>query len=101
MLSRSEMANLSAEEVVRKLARSTHAAPLRTLFGNDVFDRTERAFNAALLALEVFQQSPADFQPYSSRYDAVLRGQATLSAQEARGLALFNDEDPSSCMPHA
>jgi cytochrome c peroxidase len=97
MLSRHEMGNPDATQVVRKLARTGYAAQFRRVFGVDVFDDTARAFDGALLALEVFQQSPADFFPYSSRYDAVLRGQATLTPQEARGLSLFNDADKGNC----
>jgi cytochrome c peroxidase len=70
---------------------------LQALFGATVFDRPEAAFDAALLALEVFQQSPPDFYPFSSRFDAVLRGQATLNDQEARGRALFDDPAKGNC----
>jgi cytochrome c peroxidase len=71
---------------------------MRALFGADVFERSGgAAFEAALLALEIFQQSPADFYPFSSRYDDVLRGRATLGAQESRGLALFNDPAKGNC----
>lgn len=68
--------------VVARLRRSPYAAQFRAALGADIFDRRDAAFDAALMALEVFQQSPADFYPFSSRYDAMLRGQASLS--EAR-----------------
>jgi len=97
MLSRHEMGNADPAQVVRKLARTGYAAQFRRVFGDDLFADTARAFDSALLALEVFQQSPANFFPYSSRYDAVLRSQATLNPQEARGLALFNDADKGNC----
>ncbi|MEO8155049.1 MAG: cytochrome c peroxidase [Rhizobacter sp.] len=97
LLSPSEMGNTAPAQVVRKLTRSSYAAQFRELFGDEVFADVPRAFDNALLAFEVFQQTPQDFHPYSSRYDAVLRGQATLSAQEARGLALFNDPDKGNC----
>ena len=66
-------------------------------FGKNILDDTAAAWNALLLALEVFEQSPADFYPYSSKYDAFLRGQAELSVQEARGLLLFNDTHKGNC----
>ena len=98
LLSKAEMGNASEAAVVAKLKRAPHAAQLRAAFGVDLFERGDAAvFDAALMALEVFQQSPPDFYPYSSRYDAVLRGQATLSTQEARGLALFNDATKGNC----
>jgi cytochrome c peroxidase len=97
LLSPAEMANGSPGEVVARLRRGPHAAQLRAIFGERVFDDGERAFDGALLALEVFQQAPRDIYPYTSRYDEVLRGRATLTPQETRGLALFNDPDKGNC----
>ena len=97
LLSPEEMGGPSAEAVAARLRIAPYAAQLRALFGADVFERPGAAFDAALMALEVFQQSPADFYPFSSRYDAMLRGQATLSPQEQRGLALFEDPAKGNC----
>jgi len=58
------------------------AAQFRRAFGASVFADRRRAFKAVLLALETFEESPADFYPYSSKYDAFLRGTAALSAAE-------------------
>ncbi len=97
LLSPHEMANATPADVVAKLKRAPYAAQFRATFGEDVFDNNERAFQAALMAFEVFQESPADFYPYSSKYDAFLRKQTTLSKQELRGLALFNDPNKGNC----
>jgi len=97
LLSPLEMANASVAEVAAKLRHGAQAARLKQVFGEDAMDDDARAFNAALLALEVFQQSPAEFYPYSSRYDEVLRGKAQLTAREARGLTLFNDPAKGNC----
>jgi cytochrome c peroxidase len=97
LLSPHEMANADAADVVAKLRRAPYAAQFRATFGDDVFEHNERAFQAALMAFEVFQENPADFYPYSSKYDAYLRKQATLSRQELRGLALFNDPAKGNC----
>lgn len=97
LLSPTEMANASPAAVVQTLRRGPLAGRFRALFGASVFDDPDRAFDAALMALEVFQQSPPEFYPYSSRYDEVLRGRAVLSEAEARGLALFNDEAKGNC----
>ncbi|MBS0321964.1 MAG: cytochrome-c peroxidase, partial [Proteobacteria bacterium] len=72
-------------------------ATMRSTFGDDVLANDERALRAALWALEVFQQDPREFYPYSSKYDAVLRGKATLTPEEARGLALFVAADKGNC----
>jgi cytochrome c peroxidase len=97
LLSPAEMGNASVAAVVAALRAAPYAAQFRAVFGADVFAHDAGAFDAALMALEVFQQSPRDFYPYSSRYDAVLRGGAKLTAQEARGLALFNDPAKGNC----
>jgi len=97
LLSPAEMGNASIEDVAAKLERAAYASDLRKAFGDDVFKSPKAAFDAAGLALEVFQQSPQDFYPFTSKYDAVLRGQAKLSVAEARGLKVFNDESKGNC----
>jgi cytochrome c peroxidase len=92
-----EMANTRAEDIVAKVAASDYAGCFRETFGADVFNDPQRAFRGVLQALEVFQQSPEDFYPYSSKYDAWLRGRATLSAREGRGLEVFNDPAKGNC----
>ena len=97
LLSRFEMANTDLFAVVARLKASPDAAAMRAAFGPHVFDDPKLAWNGLLLALEVFQQSPADFYPFTSKYDAFLRGQARLSAQEMRGLAVFNGKARGNC----
>ena len=92
-----EMANPDVDSVVVKVAHGALAERFRATFGDDVFTDPVRASTAVLMCLEVFQQSPKDFYPYNSRYDAYLRGQAKLSASEQRGLTLFNDPKKGNC----
>jgi cytochrome c peroxidase len=91
------MGNKDAAAVLARLRGGPLAAQFRQTFGADIFERPQAVLQGALMALEVFQESPADFYPYTSKYDAYLRKQATLTAQEARGLALFNDEAKGNC----
>lgn len=97
LLSPFEMGNASAEAVVARLKHSPNAGQFRAAFGDGVFENAALAWNGLLLALEVFQQSPEDFYPYSSKYDAFLRAQTDLSPVEQRGLALFNDAGKGNC----
>jgi len=97
LLSAHEMANATPEAVVAKLRGAQYAGRLADTFGARVLDDPSNAFNAALLALEVFQQNSDEFYPYSSKYDDYLRGGAHLSLQEQRGLALFNDPRKGNC----
>ncbi len=43
-----EMANTAAADVSDKLSRATYAADFKAMFGNDVFDQPEVAFDRAL-----------------------------------------------------
>jgi len=92
-----EMANPDSEAVVSKVERAGYAAKFRATFGADVFSDRVLAFKGVLLALEAFQQAPAEFYPYTSKYDAFLRNQTFLSKEEMRGLAAFNDPARGNC----
>jgi cytochrome c peroxidase len=97
LTSKFEMANADIDEVVAKVARGPLAPRFRAVFGDDVFKDPERRSTAVLMCLEVFQQSPKDFYPYSSRYDEFLRRKLELGPSEARGLALYNDPRKGNC----
>jgi cytochrome c peroxidase len=92
-----EMANASADAVVARVERASYAQRLRETFGEGIFDDKALAFKAVLMALETFQQSPAEFYPYRSKYDAWLRHETSLSGEELRGLAAFNDPAKGNC----
>ncbi|WP_080709814.1 cytochrome-c peroxidase [Cupriavidus metallidurans] len=97
LLSPHEMANGEPRVVVEKIRKGPHGETFRKVLGQDVLDDDDTAFNAVLMALEVFQETPSEFYPYTSKYDAVLRGQAKLTPQEARGLRVFNDPNKGNC----
>jgi cytochrome c peroxidase len=97
LLAANEMANADAPSVVAKLRHAGYAPAFRALFGSDAFDRPDRAFDAALAALEAFQQTAAEFFPFSSKYDLFLRGDVDLTEQEERGVAIFKDPKKGNC----
>ncbi|MEZ2329585.1 cytochrome-c peroxidase [Mesorhizobium sp. RCC_202] len=97
LLSPFEMANKDEAQVVASLRKAPYADAFKAAFGADVFDNPQDAFAAAVEALGTFEQSSADFYPYSSRYDAFLAGKATLTAQELRGRTAFEDETKGNC----
>jgi cytochrome c peroxidase len=98
LLSPLEMGNVDSASVIEHLRHSAQAEHFKATFGPAVFDDVPKAWNGLLWALEVFQQSPQDFYPFTSKYDAFLRGQTTLSPTETRGLAIFNDPTRGNCM---
>ena len=97
LLSGHEMANGTQASVVAKLRNGRHAQTFRQVFGNDILDNEDTAFRAALMVLEVFQETPSEFYPYDSKYDAFLRKQVKLSPQELRGLKAFADPAKGNC----
>jgi cytochrome c peroxidase len=97
LLSPFEMANEDSAAAINRLRNSRSAAIFRATFGDTVLADEALSWKGMLLALEVFQQSPSDFYPYTSKYDAWLRGAATLSESEQRGLDLFNDPGKGNC----
>lgn len=97
LLSRFEMANADLGSVVARVSTGPLAERFQALFGADVFADARRGETAVLQCLEVFQQSPGDFYPYTSRYDAYLRGKGELSPAERRGLAVFDDPKKGNC----
>ena len=97
LLSPDEMANSSAADVVARAASAGYVEDLRGILGDHAVADTDRSFAGLRKALEAYQQDPALFYPYDSRYDRYLAGQATLSPAEARGLAVFNDPERGNC----
>jgi cytochrome c peroxidase len=92
-----EMANASVADVIDKLSRATYADEFKRVFGADIFSRPIEAMARVTLALSQYQKEDTDFRAFSSKYDEFLRGNAALSAQEVRGLALFNNPNKGNC----
>ncbi len=97
LLSPFEMANADKAAVLRKIASAAWAADFQALYGADSLNDADRAFDRLGQALQRFQLEDSTQRGYSSKYDAVLRQRATLNAQEARGLQLFNDPAKGNC----
>jgi cytochrome c peroxidase len=119
LLSPDEMANDSLSQVVDAVSKAPYAKQMRQIFGDALFSRgrgrysghggsgdggddndgsSEReAFDAIVSALAAYEQREADFYPYSSKYDASLAGEVRLTAQEQRGLSLFEDPAKGNC----
>lgn len=92
-----EMALPDAGALVARLMQADYAAEFRALYGGDVFDAADEALMRTTQALARYQREDPDFAPFSSKFDAVQRGQAQFTAAEQRGLALFNDAAKGNC----
>jgi cytochrome c peroxidase len=98
LLSPMEMANANPEAVAQKLAQAPYRAEFEQVCGDKVFSSGDAAFDCARRALERFQLEDPSFQPFSSKFDAVLDGRARLTSQEQHGLELFNDPERGNCV---
>lgn len=92
-----EMANANERAVIDKLALAAYAPAFKQVFGADVLNDTNRAYEAIAQAIQSFQKEDEQFAPFNSKYDDFLRGKASLSEQELRGLALFNAPSKGNC----
>lgn len=92
-----EMANADKAAVIAKLAKASYAENFKGVFGANIFNDVDTAYQAVTLALQAYQIEDTEFAPFSSKYDAFLRGQTQLSDQELRGLALFNNPVKGNC----
>jgi cytochrome c peroxidase len=97
LLAPNEMANASVADVVAKLRRADYAPFFRETFGADALDNDGKAFKWMTLALEYFQRDAQEFFPFTSKYDAYLRSQVSLTATEQRGLKIFEDKEKGNC----
>ena len=71
--------------------RSAEYAPLfEDVFGTGLWPDTDVVYAKLTEAIAAFE-STDEFAPFSSKFDAMLRGTAELSEPEARGFALFQD----------
>mgnify|MGYP000016102129 CR=1 FL=1 len=66
------------------------------VYGQDIWNDKQQAFNAITDAIVAYENGP-EFALFNSKYDFYLKGLVKLSAQEKRGLELFEAEDKGNC----
>jgi cytochrome c peroxidase len=92
-----EMANVDAASVIVKLKSRPYLEQFTALYGADVLNDPTTALQRVGQALAAYETEDAEFHPFSSKYDAWQKGQATLTAQELRGLQNFNNPTKGNC----
>lgn len=92
-----EMGNDSEASVVDKIKRAPYVDEFRQFFGAQSLDDPTSAFFDIREALQAFELENPQFQPFTSKFDYFLAGQAKLSDQELRGFALFNNPVKGNC----
>ena len=90
LLNPDEMNNPSKAAVVEKAQAASYADLARDVYGADVFANRDTAFEKLAQAVVAYESTPR-FHPFASKFDAFLRGRASLSPVEAKGFALFKN----------
>jgi cytochrome c peroxidase len=100
LLDPNEMANASKEELFARLRKAGYAEEFQAAVsapGEDVFADPESSLVWMTIAIEAFEQTAADFHPFTSKFDAYLRDEVDLTPAEQRGMSLFNDMKKGNC----
>ncbi len=97
LLAANEMANANEAAVVQRARALGYFAELQFAYGLAANASDAQVLQAVRQALADYQAGDTDYQPYTSKFDAVTDGRASFSAQEARGLAVFNDAQRGNC----
>lgn len=85
----------TVEEVVAKV-EAAYGDSLRLIYGDDIFDSSEAAFDAVADSIAEFEKTE-QFATFDSKFDKALIGDDLLTAEEQRGLDLFVAEDKGNC----
>lgn len=91
-----EMNNADPPALIAKVAKATYADAFRTVWGDSIFNNPEAALDAVAASLAAFVRTRV-FQPFTSKFDHVMRGQAKFTAREERGLNLFILPQKGNC----
>lgn len=91
-----EMNNANAPALIAKVARAEYAAEFRKEWGEKIFDNADAALDAVAASIAAFERTPV-FQPFTSKFDFVMRGEAKFTEQEQRGLSLFTIRQKGNC----
>ena len=92
-----EMGMPNAALLVSRLQESDdYIHSFQNIFGEDVFDDTEQAFEAIAKSIASFENTEL-FQPFDSKYDRYLHGEYDLTDEEDLGMSIFFSTTNSNC----
>lgn len=89
-----EMNIESVSMLISKVKNAGYFSLYKNVYG-DITDEDKALKNIAD-AIAAYEQS-SEVNPFSSKYDYYLKGQASLTSQETRGLKLFTDTAKGKC----
>lgn len=84
-----EMNTANKQSVLDVVKAGPYADLFKKVWGANVFENTETAYDNLAASIAEYEMT-SEVNSFSSKYDDVLSGAATLTAQEQRGLDIFN-----------
>jgi len=94
LLNEVEMQN--TKQGVVAAVKAKYKKEMSLLYGDSIFNDVNQAFKAIADAISQFEKTE-EFFSFDSKFDKVLKGEASFTAQELRGLDLFKAEDKGNC----
>jgi len=91
-----EMGLSDHAEVIDHLKNGPVAGLFLSVYGPNACDDVDDAYNKLASAIATYERT-SERSPFSSKFDAFLRGEVSLSPHEERGMALFNDPLKGNC----
>ncbi|MDB5228789.1 MAG: putative exported methylamine utilization protein [Bacteroidota bacterium] len=91
-----EMNNPNFGVIADKIKSAPYYPKLQKIFGKAALADSQTIVFYAVMCLTAFQQS-YQVNPFTSKFDFYLKGKVKLSAQEMRGMKLFNDSTKTKC----
>ena len=86
------MNNGSAANVVSKVENGPHADHFKEIYGDDIFNQdTDTVYDKIAEAIEAFEKT-AEVSPFSSKFDAWLAGNYTMTQSERNGMLVFQNK---------
>jgi cytochrome c peroxidase len=83
-----EMNEANKQSVIDAVKTGPHADVFKKVWGANVFEETETAYDDLGASIAEYEKT-SEVNSFSSKYDDVLLGAATLTDRETRGLDLF------------
>jgi cytochrome c peroxidase len=91
-----EMANPDTLSIAVKIRTLDYAHMFKDVYGPEALADAGKLYYFMADAMEAYEKS-SEVNPFSSKFDHYLRGEAQLTEQEIRGLSLFVAENKGNC----
>jgi cytochrome c peroxidase len=91
-----EMNNADIPALIAKVEKAAYAGEFRKAWGDGIFSNPEAALDAVAASIAAFERTRV-FQPFTSKFDYVMRGEAKFTEEEQRGLSLFTIRQKGNC----